>query len=76
MQHLEQLRREKEEADKRAELLQVANDNLRVNQALLAKQQGSSSPISSVSSTATTTTSSFSSFSSRPSMGIGFRAGI
>ena len=77
MRQLEQLRREKEEADKRSELLQVANENLRANQALLARQQMSPSfPISSVSSTATTTTSSFSSFSSRPSMGIGYTAGF
>ena len=77
MQQLEQLRREKEDSDRRAELLQVANNNLRANQLLLAQQQVSSSlPISSVSSTATTTTSSFSSLSSRPAMGTGFSVGF
>ena len=74
LQQLEDMRREKEEQERRAEQLAVANANLLHNQQQLSQEvlrQRVSIPLSS-SSTSTTTTATFSSLSSRPIMGTGF----
>ena len=78
-EQLAQLMREKEAVEREAELLKMANNNLReshqrLNQEMM--QLSSSSVPSSISSTTTTVTSSFSSLSSRPLMGTGFSAGF
>ena len=74
---LARLRREKEEAERNAELLRVANRNLQASQQHLLQQQSALSVPFSSSTTTTTATSTFSSLlSSRPAMGIGYSSGF
>ena len=78
LQQVEQLRREREEAARRANVLEVANQNLKENQDRLQREfLNLRFPNTSCTvTTSTTSSTSFSSLSTTTSMGTGFSAGF